>query len=413
MQKNSIKREQSQAGLSFAERKNFRPQVKNKLLLLLALLLTAATGAWAQTNLSEVMAAYTAQNGETLTGTLGANVKISIADGATVTLDGVTINGANDEDYRWAGITCLGDATIILKGENTVKGFYEDYPGIRVPKNKTLTIQGTGSLDASSNGYGAGIGGGYEISCGNIVIEGGTIVATGGYLATGIGGGGDASCGDITIANTVTKVVATKDEQGTPHSIGSGADGSCGTVTIGGTVYADGIAESPYTYPTYAVTFADGVNPEPPADPEWTASPATGVTKGTEVTVTYSGSKKVLGVKAEKKAAAPVPITVTWYNDDITGTGNSFTKDGVTITAGDIDFNDKNFMSGGTFTTTLGNFTKIEVTTGFWNASGTGWSGSGQSGTWTGNASSVSFSNSIMGQGSGNTKFVFTIEPAN
>ena len=52
---------------------------KNKLLLLLALLLTAATGAWAETNLSQVMAAYTAQNGETLTGTLGANVKISIA----------------------------------------------------------------------------------------------------------------------------------------------------------------------------------------------------------------------------------------------------------------------------------------------------------------------------------------------
>ena len=48
MQKISIKREQSQAGLSFAERKKFRPQVKNKLLLLLALLLTAATGAWAQ-----------------------------------------------------------------------------------------------------------------------------------------------------------------------------------------------------------------------------------------------------------------------------------------------------------------------------------------------------------------------------
>ena len=49
MNKISIKREQSQAGLSFAEREKFRPQVKkNKLLLLLALLLTAATGAWAQ-----------------------------------------------------------------------------------------------------------------------------------------------------------------------------------------------------------------------------------------------------------------------------------------------------------------------------------------------------------------------------
>ena len=166
--------------------------------------------------------------------------------------------------------------------------------------------------------------------------------------------------------------------------------------------------------PTYAVTFAEGVNPEPPAEPEWTASPAAGVTKGQTVTVTYTGTKKVIGVKAEKKAKAPAgPITVTWNNDDITGTGKSFTKDGVTITAGNIDFTDKNFENG-TFTTTLGNFTKIEVTTGIWLASGTGWSGSGQSGTWTGTpASSVSFSEGIVGMGAGTTKFVFTIEPTN
>ena len=106
-------------------------------------------------------------------------------------------------------------------------------------------------------------------------------------------------------------------------------------------------------------------------------------------------------------------ITVTWNNDDITGSGNSFTKDGVTITAGTINFNKKNFIGGGTFTTTLGNITKIEVTTGMWNASGTGWSGSEQSGTWTGTpASSVPFSGDITGMGLGNTKLVFTIEPA-
>ena len=105
----------------------------------------------------------------------------------------------------------------------------------------------------------------------------------------------------------------------------------------------------------------------------------------------------------------PATITVTWNNNDITGGGfDSFTKDGVTITADMIEYTDKNFMDG-TFTTTLGNFTKIEVTTSFWDASGTGWSGS----TWTGNASSVSFSGNIMGQGRGNTKFVFTIEPTN
>ena len=136
-----------------------------------------------------------------------------------------------------------------------------------------------------------------------------------------------------------------------------------------------------------------------------------GVKMGSEVKVKANTGYKFRKVEVKKKAAAPTTITVTWNGADITGTGGgkSFTKDGVTITAGDIEFMDKNFLNGGTFTTTLGNFTKIEVTTEGWYASGTGWSGK----TWTGNASSVSFSGDIMGYGGGNLKFVFTIEPTN
>ena len=117
-----------------------------------------------------------------LTGTLGGNYKISIAAGATVKLQDVTINGTNSYSYLWAGINCLGDATIILKVANIVRGFYH-YPGIHVPEGSTLTIKGSGSLDASSNGWGAGIGDGKEVNCGNIVIEGGTIYAIGGIQA--------------------------------------------------------------------------------------------------------------------------------------------------------------------------------------------------------------------------------------
>ena len=51
--------------------------------------------------------------------------------------------------------------------------------------------------------------------------------------------------------------------------------------------------------PTYAVTFAEGTE----ESDKWKANPATGVKKGETVTVTYTGSKKVIGVKAEKKAA--------------------------------------------------------------------------------------------------------------
>ena len=107
-------------------------------------------------------------------------------------------------------------------------------------------------------------------------------------------------------------------------------------------------------------------------------------------------------------------ITVTWNNNDITGSGNSFSKDGVTITAGSIDFDEKTFEENGTFTTTLGNFTKIEVTAMDVDVSGTGWSGSDSKMTWTGTpASSVSFVGDIFSFGMGNTKLVFTIQPKN
>ena len=190
-----------------------------------------------------------------------------------------------------------------------------------------------------------------------------------------------------------------------PVGIDEGVDGATATYSDGD-ICLQSITARIAAEPTYAVTFAEGTDPN-----EWTASPNADVKKGQTVTVTYTGSKKVIGVKAEKKKAAPATITVTWNNNDMpgTGSGKSFTKDGVTITADDIEYDDKNFYGPGTFTTTLGNFTKIEVTTEGCYASGTGWSGK----TWTGNASSVSFSGDIMGYGGGNLKFVFTIEPTN
>ena len=183
----------------------------------------------------------TATDGMTITGTLaeGVNVKVSIADGANVTLKDATINGKNNSSYKWAGLNCAGDATITLEGTNMVKGFYEEYPGIFVPVNKTLTIQGTGSLNARSNGYGAGIGGGWNIACGNIVINSGTVEATGGQYSAGIGGGQGVGCGDITInGGTIT---ATGGNSAAGIGSANGNNGSCGNITInGGTITATG-----------------------------------------------------------------------------------------------------------------------------------------------------------------------------
>ena len=198
-------------------------------------------------NLSKLTDAYTAQNGDKLTGTLGGEYKISIAAGATVTLKDADINGSGTLSGDYAGITCVGSATIILEGDNTVKGFNASYPGIYVPVDKTLTIQGTGSLTASpfdggtDDSYGAGIGGGYELPCGNIVINSGTITATGG-CAAGIGGGANGSCGTITISGgTITATGGYK-----AAGIGDGWFGSCGNITInGGTITATGGKDAP------------------------------------------------------------------------------------------------------------------------------------------------------------------------
>lgn len=198
-------------------------------------------------DLSRLKGNYTAQDGEILTGTLGGNYKVSIANNATVVLSSVTINGTHSNAYEWAGISCQGNATIILKGDNNVKGFHQNYPGIHVPKGSTLTITGDGTLTASSNGYGAGIGAGYNINCGNIVIEGGTITATGGMWAAAIGGCHNATCGNITIAETVTKVTATSGS-GATYSIGKGDTSGMVYVTVDGSTYVGGIYTSPYVY---------------------------------------------------------------------------------------------------------------------------------------------------------------------
>ena len=186
-------------------------------------------------NLASLTGDYEAQNNDVLTGTLAGNYKITIADGATVTLDNATINGTDDSNYWWSGLNCLGDATIILAdgSENTVKGFDKHRAGIYFPENETLTIQGsTGRLNVSSNGWAAGIGGSYGDNCGNIRIEGGVITATGCYQCPGIGASSD--CGTITITGgTITST-------GGEEASGIGAR-NCGKITItGGTVTATG-----------------------------------------------------------------------------------------------------------------------------------------------------------------------------
>lgn len=189
---------------------------------------------------------YTATNGEILTGKLGGGAQstgnLTIADGATVVLHNVDITNVNTSYAQpLAGIDCSGDATIVLSGTTDVKNGAANKPAIFIPADKTLTIRGSGSLTASSNGYGAGIGGGHTMAHagGNIDIQGGTIVANSTGMGAAIGSGQGSICGTITISGGTVTASSSHATQ-SPAAIGSGHNtANCGLITIsGGTVTA-------------------------------------------------------------------------------------------------------------------------------------------------------------------------------
>ena len=210
--------------------------------LIAALLMLATATATAQNTvtLTSSTGEITLSDGDILTGTGGTDTHVSIAAGATVTLSNVDITSiTNDESHEWAGITCLGDATIILANNtvNKVKCGYDDYPSIQAAESGTLTIEGSGTLEVSIT-YGSGIGSGLSGSCGDITINGGIIIANkSGYTTgAGIGSGHSGSCGNISINGGI--ITATG---GNGAGIGSGQSGNCGDITInGGKITAKG-----------------------------------------------------------------------------------------------------------------------------------------------------------------------------
>lgn len=154
------------------------------------------------------------------------------------------------------------EAALTLEGENSLTGGgmgLTDNALIRVPKDSTLTIDGSGSLKlnngtASAAAHGAAIGGSAAEDAGTINIVGGTINIKQYGPGAGIGGGGPdaSSCtgnsGNISISGgNVTIRVTAVDNYGGGCGIGpginhytvpaSGHDGILNTIVIsGGTV---------------------------------------------------------------------------------------------------------------------------------------------------------------------------------
>ena len=146
---------------------------------------------------------------------------------------------------------------LTLEGDNYFKaaygaggapglGFCGGKPNVDgVTNGSTLTINGTGSLKAIGNAYGAGIGSGYSglnassgtvsniiINSGNIITVGGEVASTGiRYHAAGIGGGMRKNVNNIIINGGSIN----------SNGIGGGMDGTADNIIInGGNIYTCG-----------------------------------------------------------------------------------------------------------------------------------------------------------------------------
>lgn len=197
-------------------------------------------------------------------GTTSKDLKLIVEAGSKLTIENVVLEPQSVGN----AITCRGDATITLQGDNTLTGKYTDgyqgYCGICVENgtliingddNTKLTVKGAGGrcsvgigatnnaniiingghIIANQNGVGEGCGIGSAIwsnadACGTITITGGVIESWGGAFSAGIGGCNNGSCGNIIITGGNIEAYGGSQSPG----IGNGDSANCGTITISG-----------------------------------------------------------------------------------------------------------------------------------------------------------------------------------
>lgn len=150
-------------------------------------------------------------------------------------------------------VSGTGDTTIELDGNNSLTGSgwsaglerNEEKDAAGNVVSGKLTIQDenkNGSLEATGNYGGAGIGGGNLKNSGEIEITGGTITATGALDGAGIGGGGSGGDGTVTISGgNITARGGSSDNPKAICGAGIGGGGGYGNATV--TITGDAVIE--------------------------------------------------------------------------------------------------------------------------------------------------------------------------
>ena len=172
-------------------------------------------------------------------------------DDLKITLSDVDI--ADTKGKAPLSVSGTGDTTIELDGNNSLTGSgwsaglerNEEKDAAGNVVSGKLTIQDenkNGSMEATGNYGGAGIGGGNLKNSGEIEITGGTITATGALDGAGIGGGGSGGDGTVTISGgNITARGGSSDNPKAICGAGIGGGGGYGNATV--TITGDAVIE--------------------------------------------------------------------------------------------------------------------------------------------------------------------------
>lgn len=172
-------------------------------------------------------------------------------DDLKITLSDVDI--ADTKGKAPLSVSGTGDTTIELDGNNSLTGSgwsaglerneEKDVAGNVVSGKLTIQDENkNGSLEATGNYGGAGIGGGNLKNSGEIEITGGTITATGALDGAGIGGGGSGGDGTVTISGgNITARGGSSDNPNAICGAGIGGGGGFGNATV--TITGDAVIE--------------------------------------------------------------------------------------------------------------------------------------------------------------------------
>ena len=194
-------------GQQYAEQKNIKQQISD-------LVVT--------TNNDETANTLTIQGGD--------------STAAKVTLSNVNINASG------AAVSVSGNVELVIEGTNILHSGTGHAGVEKADDNGTLTISGTGTLNAYGGESGAGIGSGSQKGCSNIEIESGIINSHGGQWGAGIGSGNVGNRPGVLGGSYITINGGDVTAYGGSEAagIGGGFKGNGKDITInGGTVHAE------------------------------------------------------------------------------------------------------------------------------------------------------------------------------